>query len=178
MAFIGSYPDLLTNIVAGVLIIVFGIIGGNILSIVTKKIFNSFELNRILQDIGMKFPVAELLQSLIKYGFYLGGLLLGLTFLGLEKTVLLIVLFIILALLILFILLAFKDFIPNLFAGLVIYFKRKIRQGEVIGIETIEGKVIHMDMLEIKLRTTDGDVIVMPNVLVFNSTIIRKKKGL
>ena len=84
--------------------------------------------------------------------------------------------FIILGLLIVFILLSFKDFIPNFFAGLIIYMKSKLRTGDIVEIDTIEGKVIHTDMLEAKIRTTDGDVVVMPNILILRSTIIKKKK--
>ncbi len=170
------YPDVLTNIVAGILIIGFGIFAGNILSVVAKKVFQSFEIDRILLDLGLRFPVEELLAALIKYGLYLVGLLFGLAFLKLDQILLSIVLFSILGLLLLFILLSFRDFIPNFIAGLTIYFKGKLRLGDIVEIDTIEGKVIHMDMLEAKIRTTDGDVVIMPNVLALKGIIIKKRK--
>ena len=175
MAF-SLYPDVLTNIIAGILIIGFGILVGNILSLVGKKVFQSFEMDRILQELGIRFPVEEFLSSFIKYGLYIAGLLLGLTFLGLETILLYSILFILLGIFILFILLSFKDFIPNFIAGLVIYMKGKIRKGDIVEIDRIEGKVIHTDMLEVKIRTMDNDVVIIPNVLILKGTIIKKRK--
>lgn len=169
-------PDIVTNIVAGILVIGFGILVGNILSVVTKKVLQSFEVEKILQTLGIGFPLAEFLSSIIKYGTYIAGLILGVGFLGLEKAFLYAVLFIILGLLIVFTLLSFKDFIPNFIAGIFLFLKGKIRVGEVVEIDTIEGKVIHMDMVEAKIRTNDGDIVVMPNVLILRSTITKKKK--
>lgn len=175
MAF-SLYPDVLTSIVAGILIIGFGIFVGNTLSIIAKKIFQSFEVDRILEHFGLQFPVEELLASIIKYGLYLAALLLGLTFLGLEQIMLYIVLFFILGLLLAFILLSFKDFIPNCIAGIVISVKGKARMGDIVEIENIEGKVIHLDMLEVKIRTVDNDVVIVPNVLILKGIIIKKRK--
>ncbi len=176
MAFALYYPDVLTNIVAGILIIGFGILVGNIFSVVGKKTLQSFEIERILSDLGVRFPIEEFFSSFLKYGIYIVGLILGLGFLGLDKIFLYAVLFIILGLLIAFILLSFKDLIPNFIAGFIIFMKGKIRVGEVVEIDTIEGKVIHIDMVETKIRTTDGDVIIIPNVLILQNTIIKKRK--
>lgn len=171
-----AYPDTVTNIVAGILVIGFGILVGNIFSIIGKKVLQSFEIEKILQDAGVRFPLESFVASLLKYGIYITGLILGLGFLNLEKILLYTVLFIILGLLIAFILLSLKDFIPNFIAGLIIYMKSKLRTGDIVEIDTIEGKVIHTDMLEAKIRTNDGDVVIMPNVLILRSTIIKKKK--
>ncbi len=176
MAFASYYPDVLTNIVAGILVIGFGILVGNILSLVAKKALQSFEVERILTDLGVRFPIEEFVASILKYGIYILGLILGLGFLGLEVIFLYAVLFIILGLFIAFILLAFKDIIPDFIAGMMIFFKGKIHVGETIEIDTVEGKVIHMDLVEAKIRTTDGDVVVIPNALILRSVITRKKK--
>ncbi len=170
------YPEVLTNIVAGILIMGFGIFMGNILSIVAKKIFQSFEIDRILQNFGIRFPVEELCSSFIKYGLYIVGLLFGLTFLGLEIILLYTILFILLGIFILFILLSLKDFIPNFIAGVIIYAKDKVRVGEIVAIDTIEGKVIHTDMVEVKIRTVDNDVVIIPNILILKGTITKKRK--
>lgn len=176
MAFTLPYTSVLTNIVAGILVIGFGILVGNILSVVLKKILQSFEVQRILEDFGLHFPLEEFLASLLKYGIYIAGLLLGLGFLGLDKIFLYAVLFIILGLFIAFILLSFKDIISDFIAGIFIFFKGKIRVGEIVEIDTVEGKVIHMDMMEAKIRTQNGDIVVIPNSLILRSVIIRKRK--
>ena len=176
MVFSSYYPEVLTNIVAAILVMGFGILVGNIFSILGKRVFQSFEVERIMQNLGVRFPFEEIFGSLIKYGLYIAGLLLGLTFLGLEKILLYSILFIIMGLFIAFILLSFKDFIPNFIAGIIILMKEKLRVGEIVEIDTIEGKVIHIDMLEAKIRTLDGDVVIIPHVLILKSTIIKKRK--
>ncbi|MDP3728847.1 MAG: mechanosensitive ion channel [bacterium] len=176
MAIALYYSSVVTNIVAGILVIGFGILVGNIFSIIGKKVLQSFEIEKIFQERGVRFPFEEFIGSIIKYGIYIAGLILGLGFLGLEKILLYVILVIILGLLIAFILLSLKDFIPNFIAGLIIYMKSKLRTGDIVEIDTIEGKVIHTDMLEAKIRTKDGDVVIMPNILVLRSTITKKRK--
>jgi len=176
MAFSSYTPEILTNVVAAILVISFGILVGNILSILGKKILHSFDVERLLQMLGVSFPIEEFLGSIIKYGIYIIGLILGVTFLGLDSFFLYAILFLILGILILFILLSFNVFIPNFIAGLAILIKGKLQKGDYIEIDTIEGKVIHMDMLEVKIRTMDGDVVIVPNVLILRQIITKKKK--
>tara|TARA_Y100000310_G_C20694913_1_gene824929 strand:- start:2378 stop:2905 length:528 start_codon:yes stop_codon:yes gene_type:complete len=171
-----NYPDLLTNLTAGVLIIGFGIIVGNIVSVLARKMFESFELDRVLQDFGFRFPIKDLLETIVKYGIYLGGLVWGLTFLGLDKIVLTIVLLIILGLLVLFILLSIKDFVPNFMAGVIVHFTGKIKKGQHIKMESADGKVTEVGMLDIKIRMKDGDVVIIPHTLVAKNISIKKKK--
>ena len=169
-------PELLTNLTAALLIMGFGIIVGNIFCILIKKILQSFEVERILKDQGIRFPIEDFLGSLVKYVTYIVGLILGLTFLGLQRIVLYIILFIILGLLIGFILLAFKDFVPNFVAGFVLHWKKKIQKGETVQLDSLEGKVVETDMLEVRIKTIDGDIVVIPNVLVARSIVTKKKK--
>lgn len=169
-------PELLTNLTAAVLIMGFGIIVGNIFSILVKKVLQSFEVERLLKEHGVHFPVDDFIASLIKYTTYVVGLVWGVTFLGLQRLVLVIILFILLGLLIGFILLAFKDFVPNFIAGIMLHWKKKIQKGETVELDSLEGKVTDMDMLEVRIKTDDGDVIVFPNVLIAKTVIKKKKK--
>ncbi|MBT5288241.1 hypothetical protein HOL88_04270, partial [archaeon] len=118
-----EYPDLLTNIVASLLVIAFSIVIGNILSILSKKLLESFEVERLLKKINFQFPVEETLSLIVRYLIYLGGLVLGLAFLGLGEIVLIGILIGLIVILVIFILASFKDLILNLVAGLLIYFK-------------------------------------------------------
>jgi len=169
-------PDLLTNIVAGLLIIVFGIIVGNIMSVLTRKILNSFETEHLLNKLGVQFPVVELIGSIVKYGLYLAGLVWGLTFLGLGRMVLYIILIGIICALILFILLALKDFIPNFIAGLYLFFKKKIKKGDLISIEGAEGKVVAIGLYETRVKMKDGDIVIIPNTFIVKNKVVIKKK--
>ena len=171
-----EYPDLLTNIVASLLIIAFGIVIGNILSILTKKLLESFEVENLLKKINIQFPVEEFVSLSVRYLFYLGALFLGLNFLGLGETVLIGVLILLLVLLILFVLAAIKDSIPNFYAGLLIYFKKKIRKNEIIRFEQAEGKVTKITLLDTRLKMKDGDIVIVPNTLILKSKIVKKRR--
>ncbi len=176
MVLFESYPQTLTNIVASLLIIGFGILVGNILFVLTRKILQSFEVERVLADRGVRFPIEQFVSSFVRYATYIAGVIWGVTFLGLETIVLYIVLIVLLALLVGFILLAFKDFIPNFVAGFFLHLTQKIRKGEYIHMDTVEGRVLQVDMLETKIKTDDGDTVVVPNVLIGRMTITKKKQ--
>jgi small-conductance mechanosensitive channel len=172
-----EYPSIITNIVAGLLVVSFGIIIGNIFRVVIKKVIESFEVERLLGEIGIRFPVEEFTGSLVQYGLYLAGLVIGLTFLGLEKIVLIIILMAIFGVLGIFILLSIKSFIPNFFAGIMIYFKKRFREGDIIEMNTIEGRVVKIGLLDMYVKTKDGDLVIIPNVLISRNVFIKKKKN-
>jgi small-conductance mechanosensitive channel len=175
MVMLQYYPEAITNIVAGLLIIAFGILMGNILGVLSKKLFEAFEVEHILHSWNIGFPIEEFVSSLIKYITYLIGLIWGLTFLGLETIILYVILLIILGLLIAFILLALKDFIPNFVAGIIINLTKKVNKREYIKLDNAEGKVIKVHMLETKIKTPDGDIVLIPNVLI-NKRVVTKNK--
>ncbi len=171
-----AYPELLTNIVAGLLVMGFGIIVGNIFSLLARRALQSFEVERIMKEQGVGFPIEDFVSYLVRYVIYIIGLVWGLTFLGLETIVLYAILFVILGLIIGFILLGFKDFIPNFIAGFFINFKKKFKKGDNVKIDATEGKVMDMNMVEVKIKTVDGDVVVIPNVLVSRNKVVVKKR--
>lgn len=170
-----SFMRPVQNIVAGILIIGFGIIIGNIGSIIIKKILEGFESERLLSSVGVKFPVVEFLCAIVKYSMYLVGLIWGLTFLKLDTILLYTVLFIILGLLIMFIMLSIKDFFPNFLSGIVNYFTKKVKEGDQISMDSAEGKVIDVGALEIKVKMKDGDIVIIPFTLISQKIVVKKK---
>jgi small-conductance mechanosensitive channel len=96
--------------------------------------------------------------------------------LGLTTTLLYILLTIILVILVGFIILAFKDFIPNIVAGFMIHQKDKIKSGDKIKVKDIEGKVVHVNLVETRIITKKKDTVYIPNsMLTKNEVIILKK---
>ena len=171
-----EYPTIITNIVAGLLVVGFGIIIGNIFKVVIRKILHSFEVERLLSEVGVKFPLEEFVGSLVQYVLYIAGLVIGLTFLGLEKIVLIAILIGLFALLTMFILLSIKDFVPNFFAGIGIALKKRFKEGDLIEMDTIEGKIVNIGLSEMQVKTKDGDLVIIPNVLISRNVMIKKKK--
>jgi len=73
-------------------------------------------------------------------------------------------------------LLAIKDFFPNFFAGITIYRKGEFKAGDLVKIDTAEGRVLSVNLLETKLETAGGDSIFVPNSVVSKSKVIKLKK--
>ncbi|WP_299031427.1 mechanosensitive ion channel family protein [uncultured Sulfitobacter sp.] len=72
---------------------------------------------------------------------------------------------------------AFKDVFENFLAGIIILFRREMRIGDHIECEGIEGEVKHIAIRESHIRQTDGQLIIVPNSILFkNPVVIRTDK--
>jgi len=173
---INFLPEMVNRIVASILIIVLGIIVGNIIGKLIKRLLKELEVERVLKEQKVKFPLEEFLSSLFKYIIYIIAIIWALTQLNLQLIILYIILGMILVILVSFLVLAFKDIIPNFVAGIMIHMKQKIQVGDNIIIDSIEGKVQEVDMQETKIKTKEGDLVLYPNALLIKHKIVKKKK--
>jgi small-conductance mechanosensitive channel len=73
------------------------------------------------------------------------------------------------------VILSIKDFMPNLVSGLILHQKRNIRPGEKIIVNNIEGEVINVTIIETKLRTKNGEIVYIPNSILMNNVVVKKK---
>lgn len=74
---------------------------------------------------------------------------------------------------------AFKDVFENFLAGIIILFRREMRIGDFIECEGIEGKVSRIAIRESHIRQTDGQLVIVPNSILFkNPVIIRTDQDL
>ncbi|EBA11130.1 mechanosensitive ion channel family protein [Roseobacter sp. CCS2] len=72
---------------------------------------------------------------------------------------------------------AFKDVFENFLAGIIILFRREMRIGDHIECEDIEGKVAHIAIRESHIERTDGQLVIVPNSMLFkNPVVIRTDK--
>ena len=72
---------------------------------------------------------------------------------------------------------AFKDFIPNLVAGIYIHQKKLFLVGDTINIKDIEGKILKTDLTETVVITKDKDTIFIPNSIIIKYKLIKKGKN-
>lgn len=164
------------KLLVAIAILLIGIVFARFFGNVTKKLLNQLDLNNILQkQTKIKIPLEEFLSALVKYITYLIVIIIALNQLGLTTTVLYIILIVILALIIAFIVLALKDFIPNLVAGLFIYQKLGIKIGDKIKVKNVDGKIIDINLIEVKVKTKSGDIIHIPNSLLTKNIVVKKK---
>lgn len=72
---------------------------------------------------------------------------------------------------------AFKDVFENFLAGIIILFRREMRIGDHIECLGIEGEVTHIAIRESHIARTDGQLVIVPNAMLFkNPVIIRTDK--
>ena len=74
---------------------------------------------------------------------------------------------------------AFKDVFENFLAGSIILFRREMRIGDNIECGDVEGEVYHIAIRESHIRQTDGQLVIVPNSILFkNPVTIRTHKDL
>ena len=64
----------------------------------------------------------------------------------------------------------------NMFAGLFIHQKRFIKEGDILKVDNTEGKVVHINLVETKIETKQGDIIYIPNSLLTKKTVMKLKR--
>ncbi|APG49022.1 mechanosensitive ion channel family protein [Phaeobacter porticola] len=72
---------------------------------------------------------------------------------------------------------AFKDVFENFLAGIIILFRREMRIGDHIECEGIEGKVDQIAIRESHILQTDGQLVIVPNSILFKNPVIIRTHG-
>lgn len=159
-----QYSETWLKLLTAFLVVILGLIIGQISSNIIKRFLKSMELNKILEDqLKIKLQLEKYLASTIKYIIYFATAIIALNTIGIPTRVLQIILIIFLILIILFIILAFKDWLPNLISGFYILRTQRIKKGDTIKSRGITGKVIQINLLETKIETNNNEVIFIPN---------------
>lgn len=66
---------------------------------------------------------------------------------------------------------AFQDIFENFLAGVLIMLRKKMRIGDVISCEGIEGRVEHITLRETHVRRLSNEVTVVPNSMLFKNPV-------
>ncbi|NNK45460.1 MAG: mechanosensitive ion channel family protein [Altererythrobacter sp.] len=66
---------------------------------------------------------------------------------------------------------AFQDIFENFLAGVLIMLREKMRIGDTIECEGIEGKVEHITLRETHVRALSGELTVVPNSILFKNPV-------
>ena len=66
---------------------------------------------------------------------------------------------------------AFKDTFENFLAGIIILFRKEMRIGDFIECEGLDGKVENIAVRETHIRQTDGQLVIVPNSMLFKNPI-------
>ncbi|HLC74386.1 MAG TPA: mechanosensitive ion channel domain-containing protein [Candidatus Nanoarchaeia archaeon] len=171
----GFFSGILSKLIIALLILLVGFIIGRIVGRVVGRLLHEIELDNILSKAGFKMPLEHTLATLLSYLIYFIAVVMTLNQLGLTTVALYIIVGGAVVLIIIATALGIKDFIPNIIAGIFIYRKGFIHEGQRIIIKNIEGKVSKISIIETELETKSGDRIFVPNSLIVKSTLIVKK---
>ncbi|MFT4313420.1 MAG: mechanosensitive ion channel domain-containing protein [Candidatus Woesearchaeota archaeon] len=170
------YDTFFTNIVIAVIILISGLVIGQVVKRLLLLTFSEFKLNEILQktmNVQTKFD--DLLSTIISWIIYIFAVLFALLQIGLS-TIFVNILFIFVLILILVLLfLSLKDFIPNLIAGLIMHNKKYFRVGDTITLHLVEGKVDSFDLFQTIVKKKNNDLIYVPNSYIVKHRVKVKK---
>jgi small conductance mechanosensitive channel len=175
MATLEASLEIILNIMYGVLIFTIGLIIGKLLGKSTTKVLNDREIIKKLEA-EIKIPIDSIVGEIVAYSIYLLGLIIALNKLGIGAAILSVISGAALLLIILLIILGIKDVVPNAMAGIIVHAKNLIQENDNVVINNIEGKVIQSSLIETKIETEKGDVVIIPNSQLLKHEIIKHKK--
>ncbi len=164
------------DILIAVIILLIGFILGKLLSKVIQKVMNSLEVDNITKKATrVEIGLEKAIGTFTKYFIYFIAIIMALNQLNITTTILQMFSAAILIIVIISIILAIKDFVPNTFAGFYLYRNKFIKEGETIRVKGIEGVVKHINLVETKLETREGDLVYIPNSALTKTEIIKVK---
>ncbi len=67
---------------------------------------------------------------------------------------------------------AFKDIFENFLAGILILYREPMRLRDYIRCEDVEGQVEKITIRDTHVRQTDGQLVVLPNALLFKNPVV------
>ena len=168
----GIYLKLLVAFI----ILLTGAIIGKLLGKLTNRILHEIELDNILKKAtGKELKFEKFISSFAMYLVYFITIIMVLNQLNVTTTVLQMILAAVIIIIIISVILAIKDFVPNAFAGLYIYRRGLIKEGETINLNGIVGKVAHINLVETKLETKEGDLVYVPNSTITKKGVMKVK---
>ncbi|MBU0461925.1 MAG: mechanosensitive ion channel family protein [Nanoarchaeota archaeon] len=175
------FSGFFSKFLVAVIILLVGFIIGKILGRLMYKFLHGLEVNENLKKMaGVKVGFEEIIEAFTTYFIYFITIVTVLQQLGLATTVLNMIAGGVIVIIILSTLLGVKDFIPNAVAGFVLQRKDFLKVGEVIKVKGMQGKIIHISLVETKIETKDKDIIFIPNSVLTKTEVIKvrpKKEG-
>ena len=67
---------------------------------------------------------------------------------------------------------AFQDILENLLAGVLLLFRQPFRGGDQVDVDGMRGTVLEITIRETRIRTFDGELLIIPNADVYKNRIV------
>ncbi|WP_435063758.1 mechanosensitive ion channel family protein [Halobaculum sp. EA56] len=123
-----------------------------------SEAINQHQKGIVFRVLQVSVLVAALVGGLTVWGVNLGGLLVGAGFLGIVVGT------------------AARTTIGSLIAGFVLMFSRPFELGDWVEIDGEEGIVADITVINTRIRTAGGEVVVIPNERVANATVSNRTR--
>lgn len=174
-----STSGLFYKFIVAIVLLLVGFIIGRICGRLMYKFLHGFEINDNFTKLaGVRMKIEEIAETFTTYFIYFVTVVIVLQQMGIVTTVLHMIAAGVIILIILSTFLGVKDFIPNAIAGFYIQRKKKFLVGQTIKVKGMSGKIDKITLLETRLKTKSGDVILIPNSILHKTeiTYVMKKK--
>ncbi len=155
-----EFIKLLPNILIAAVILVIGFLLANLVQKLARKFFTKVShnkaLNRLFATLVYVFVVGVTIfsaLSILQLDKAVTSILAGAGIVGLALAF------------------AFQDIAANFISGVFISFRRPISVGHIVKIKDYMGKVEEINMRDTKLRTFQGQMVIIPNKDVYQNPI-------
>ncbi len=162
VASVQSYTNL---IIMAIVILIVGLTLGLLAKKLLYRMLKEVELNKIATRGGIGWDVEYLISSIISYMIYLATAVIFLSYLGIGKWVIYIIVAGIVILLALTVLVGIKDAPANFWGWIMAKRKNKLKKGKKIEVNGVSGIVEKTGLFKTIIRTERGDWLYLPNAL-------------
>lgn len=167
---------LIIKLVIPIVVLIIGVVIGKLVKRALSRIMKSTGLNSALKSFNMNFNLENFIVLSVTYLIYFFSVLVALEILGIGTYFLRVVTWAVILFVLISLFLSLKDVIPSAVAGLIILVNRLFKEGDLIAVNEMEGKIKKMNLLEVSLETASGDILIVPNSFFMKNIVVKKKK--
>ncbi len=173
----GIVSALLNDVVVAAIIILMGFIAGKLIGRLVFMVLKEIEFNAFLKNsFKLSFPADELFGFLVQFFIYFMSIILSLQVLRIQGLLFNLVSIGMVVMIFVSVILSLVDFIPNVYAGVYMHHKGKLKVGNTVRVGNLEAKVRSIDLVDTQMTTKEGDSLFVPNFyLMRNFVVVRKK---
>ncbi|MEK6951260.1 MAG: mechanosensitive ion channel domain-containing protein [Nanoarchaeota archaeon] len=164
MASVQAAQNYASTVLAGIAILLFGFSAGILVRKLVQKLLQEVAFNTYLAKVGVHYNLERMSGAVLAYAIYILTIILFLKALNIHRLAFYTIVGVVLLLIALSFVVWLKDVLPNL-AGWHLLLKRQAQAGNRISLPSVTGKIVEIGYFETKIKTAQGDILHVPNVL-------------
>jgi len=168
------------RLIGAVVILVFGFILSGFIANVIGRAVKGAGINEIAEDVGVKFGLAEMAESITRYFLYVAVVLVTLTTLQISTHLLTLMFTVLIGGLVatgcLVLVVSLKDIAPNIATGLYFESNRTFKKGQKIEFKDYRGVIKEVGLVYTVIETPKGSVKVPNAELIKEESCIKSVK--